>query len=111
MYTVYNRAMPISPGNRTTKCRNCPERFPWKRGKKFCSTRCKDEFHNAGGTPTKALEQRIFKLLKSDRFREILRSEIRALQSANGGKSQPVESVEKSTKTSTYSMSQHGGNV
>jgi len=59
-----------------SRCRNCPERFPKKKGKKFCSSKCKDEFWNAGATPTKALERRIFKLLKSDRVRAIIRDEV-----------------------------------
>ena len=75
-----------------SRCRNCPERFPKKKGKKFCSSKCKDEFWNAGATPTKALERRIFLLLKSDKVRSIIRQEVKselascaALESPRGG--------------------------
>ena len=92
MYVACGRLSFMSSSQGTTKCKNCPERFPKKKGKRFCSAKCRDEFWNAGGTPTKALERRIFLLLKSDKVRAIIRQEVKselascaALESPRGG--------------------------
>jgi hypothetical protein len=78
VYSSYATLNLMSASQDTTKCKNCPERFPKKNGKKFCSSKCKDEFWNAGATPTKALERRIFLLLKSDKVRAIIRQEVKS---------------------------------
>ena len=102
---TYNAPMIDSSGNRVTRCRNCPERFAWKKGKKFCSVKCRDQFHNAGGTPTQALERRIYSLLKSERFLKLLRTEIRELlQRAHAVQPQPVEIYEESAKQKAGSV-------
>ena len=82
----------------TSRCRNCRERFPAKKGKRFCKDQCRVDFHKAGATPSKAMEARMKKLIRDGLFDAVISEAVRSevgrqlatltLQSANAEKDQ-----------------------
>ena len=69
-------SMPFTP--ETGRCRNCTKKFPRTQAhQKFCSDKCRSNFHRYGKTPLDQLVQRLRGYMKSAEFREMMREEVR----------------------------------
>jgi hypothetical protein len=106
----------MSAQSAVSRCRNCRENFPSKKGKRFCKDQCRVDFHKAGATPSKAIEARMKKMIRSGLFRGVISDAVRdevalqlaaaslTLQRAHAVQPQPVETDEESAKQKAGSV-------